>query len=434
MKKDTIFKRIWQALHSMKFGIILLGIIGVLSIAGTVIPQDNALGFYESNYSPIVYQLISTFSLYKVYSSWWFILLTSILSLNLILCSIQRLPKIIQRVKEKPDLAKERAKTENVFEKELDQDLDIDGYFKKNGFKKIDQEETDEGVFYYAKKNSIGHLGSWVTHIGILAIIVAYAAGRFLGFDVYVHGVPGSIQPIEGTDYWVEIMDFDIHYRPDNTVDQYVSEIKVTNNDSSYSESGQVKVNHPFRAKKMNVYQNATGWALEVEARKNEQTMSAKTLYQSEIYVEDDQNIALQFVKFYPDYQNIDGNPQTISPHLNNPKFLYALFYEGFQVDMNIADMGEEIVWEEYSFKIDEPQMFSLLQVGFDPTMRFAALGGLLLIVGVILAFYIIPQELNAFKGRDGQIKIWANASKNHEIYRSQLSVSLKEMTEEEEN
>ena len=62
MEKDNIFKDIWKMLHSMKFGIILLGIIGVSSIAGTLIPQDNIIGFYESTYSPLFFKIIKTFS------------------------------------------------------------------------------------------------------------------------------------------------------------------------------------------------------------------------------------------------------------------------------------------------------------------------------------------------------------------------------------
>lgn len=430
-EKDSLPKRIWKTLHSMKFGIILLGIIGVLSIAGTLIPQDNALAFYESSYSPMAFKLIETLSLHKVYSSWWFMLLISILSLNLILCSIQRLPVIMKKIKKEPDLDRELTREENLFQREIDEAIDIEGYFKKNGFKNIEEKETSQGTFYYSKKNFIGHLGSWLTHVGLLIIILAYVAGRIFGFDVFVHGVPGSIQPIEGTEYWIEIEDFNIEFRPDDTVDQYISDIKVTDNESNYSESGQVRVNHPFRAKKMNIYQNATGWALEVEARKDGEAISSRTLYQSELYLEDDRNIALQFVKFYPDYVNIDGNPQTKSPYLNNPKLLYSLFYEGYQVDMNIADIGDEIVWEEYSFKIDEPQMFSLLQIGFDPGSKFAALGGLLLIVGVVLAFYIIPRELMALEYKDGRVKIWANSEKNQEIYISQLKLALEETNKE---
>ncbi len=431
MKKDNIFKDIWKMLHSMKFGIILLIIIGVSSIAGTLIPQDNILGFYESTYSPGFFKIIKALSLHKVYSSWWFITMVLVLSLNLILCSVKRLPSIIKRLKRKPDIEKELTRESFTFQRELDNNLDIKKFFKNSKFKDVESTEVDDGVFYHSKKNSIGHLGSWITHIGLLIIIVAYVFGKMTGFESFVHGVPGSIQQIEGTEYWIEIEDFDIEFREDHTVNQYLSEIKVTDTDGTYSERGDVKVNHPFRAKNMNIYQNGTGWALDVDLKKDGEDFSKKTLYQSEVYVEDNKNIALQFVNFYPDYDDSHGHPHTLTPYLNNPKLLYAVFYEGQRVDMNIADMGDEIIWEEYSFTIDNPQMFTLLQVGSDPGMKAAALGGIILIFGIFLAFYINPKELNVFKYKNGKIKVWADTTKNEEVFKSEIDLSLNKSLEE---
>lgn len=432
MEKDNIFKDIWKMLHSMKFGIILLGIIGVSSIAGTLIPQDNIIGFYESTYSPMFFKIIKTFSLHKVYSSWWFMVMIAILSINLILCSVKRLPGIIKRMKNKPNLEEELNKKQYLFKKETDKIIDIDKFFNKNGFKNIERTENEYGVFYYSRKNTIGLLGSWLTHVGLLVIILAYVVGKIVGFEVFVHGVPGSIQPVEGTEYWIEIEDFHIEFRDDHTVDQYISEIKITDMESNYSERGKVRVNHPFRADKMNIYQNGTGWAVDVEVKKDNEKISSKTLYQSEVYVEDDKNIALQFVNFYPDYDDSHGHPHTLTPYLKNPKLLYSLFYEGYRVDMNVADIGDEIVWEEYSFTIDNPQMFTLLQVGRDPGMKVAGIGGIILILGVFLAFYIHPKQLMAFKNKSGKITIWGESPKNQEIFKDKMDIALKEIIEEE--
>lgn len=432
MEKDNIFKDIWKILHSMKFGIILLGIIGVSSIAGTLIPQDNIIGFYESTYSPMFFKIIKTFSLHKVYSSWWFMLMIGILSINLILCSIKRLPGIIRRIQSKPNLERELNKENHLFKKEISEEIDVDKFFNKIGFKNIERVENEKGTFYYSRKNTIGYIGSWLTHVGLLIIILAYAIGRIVGFDVYVHGVPGSIQPIEGTEYWIEIEDFDIEFREDHTVEQYISQIKVTDMESEYSERGSVRVNHPFRADKMNIYQNGTGWALDVEVKKDNKKISSKTLYQSEVYVEDDKNIALHFVNFYPDYDDSHGHPHTLTPYLNNPKLLYSVFYEGYRVDMNVADMGDEIVWEEYSFTIDNPQMFTLLQVGRDPGMKVAAIGGIILILGIFLAFYIHPKDLMAFKYKGGKVSIWANSSKNQEMFKIEMDMALNEIIGED--
>ncbi len=432
MEKDNIFKDIWRLFHSMKFGIILLLIIGVSSIAGTLIPQDNIIGFYESTYSPGFFKLIEIFSLHKVYSSWWFIIMVAMLSLNLTLCSIKRLPLIIKQIKRKANIDHELKRENFLFKKETKADLDVEEIFTKAGFKNVEKTERDEGIFYFAEKGKIGYIGSWITHVGLLIIILAYVFGKITGFDVYVHGVPGSIQEVEGTDYLIEIEDFDIEFRDDHTVNQYISQIEVRDKEGKYSQKGDVRVNHPFRAEKMNIYQNGTGWAVDVEMKKNDEKISSKTLYQSEVYAEDENNIALQFANFYPDYDNSHGHPMTISPYPNNPKLLYSVFYEGVRVDMNVVGMGEEIVWEEYTINVDNPQMFTLLQVGQDLGMKVAGFGGLILIIGIILAFYIHPKELLAFKDKNGKIRIWGKASKNQEIYKEEMDIILNKAIKEE--
>lgn len=69
--------------------------------------------------------------------------------------------------------------------------------------------------------------------------------------------------------------------------------------------------------------------------------------------------------------------PRTKSPFLNHPVTLYALFYDGLRVDMGLNHPGEPITWENYSFVIRDPQMFTLVQVARDPATPTALFGAL---------------------------------------------------------
>ena len=419
------FKKFWRALYSMQFAIVLLIVISILSIIGTVIPQGNSIGFYSENYGPLAFKLIDIFQLDTVYESWWFIIISIILSLSLILCSINRLPIMVKKIKQKPEL--DHNKTLHLIG-EFQGETNIEILFKKLGFKNLGVLDEAEGEFYYSKKNSIGHLGSWFIHLGIFIIIVFYILGKHKGFETFIYGVPGTLQPIGDTPYWIDIVDFDIEFREDYTVDQYVSKIKITDNDGKFIKEGETKVNQPFRTKEMNVYQNGTGWALDVSLEKNGSPLSSKTLYQSEVYVDDNKNIGLQFVNFYPDYFNDNGRPMTLSPDLNNPQLLYALFYEGYRVDMGVVGIGEKINWEEYTFTIDNPQMFTLLQISNDPGTFGVALGGILLMIGVVLAFYLYPRELEVFVNKDGGYKVWAKATKNEGLFYEDIQTNLEKL------
>ena len=428
MKQDSIFKEIWKAFHSMKFGIILLIIISISSIAGTVIPQNNPMTFYEKEYSSFMYTIISTLSLHKVYASWWFISMMVALSINLTLCSIIRLPIIIRQISKKPQLEEEIKGKNFLIKSEFDKEIDVEKFFKRTRFFRVKRIDKAEGTYYFSQKNSFGYLGSWLSHVGLLIIILSYIFGKILGFETYVYGVPGTVHSIEGTSYTLNIDDFNIDFREDHTVNQYISNITVKDQGGDVVKSGNVMVNHPFRMEEINIYQNGTGWAIDIELEKNEKKISERTLYQSEVHVDDNERIALQFVNFYPDFDQSKGMPRTLTPYLNNPKLLYTIFYEGQRVDMNVASIGEDISWEEYTFKIHNPRQFTLLQIVSDPGMTGATVGGLILLLGIMLAFYFHPKQLKAFESKDGRTVIWGDTAKNKDIFKEEMKLALMEI------
>ncbi|WP_026476546.1 cytochrome c biogenesis protein ResB [Alkaliphilus transvaalensis] len=431
MNQDSILKEFWKALHSMKFGIILLLVIGITSIAGTVIPQKNPLVFYEREYSSFAYTLITTLSLHDVYASWWFITMMLVLSLNLTLCSIIRFPVLFKRMIGTPQIKAELERKSYLVIKEYHNDVDVKGLFRKARFFRVKKQETEEGTYYFGYKNRFGVLGSWLTHVGILIIILAYMFGQVAGFDTYIYGVPGVTESVEETSYEIRIDDFDIQFRDDHTVRQYISKITVLDPDTgNVVKGGELSVNNPFRGDNFSIYQNGTGWALDLTLERNGEVIAERILYQSEVHVDDNRKIALQFVNFFPDYDNSIGRPVTVSPYPNNPKLLYTLFYDGQRVDMNAVGMGEKIEYEEYTFTIGNPRQFTLLQIVSDPGYRGAKVGGLVLLHGIMFAFYFHPRQLKAFKRKDGTTVIWADTTVDRENYKNQIEKLLENYLE----
>lgn len=435
MNQDSVFKDIWKALHSMKFGMILLLIISISSIAGTVIPQNNPLSFYEKEYGSLTYTLISTLDLHKVYTSWWFIAMMVALSINLTLCSIIRFPSLLRKMLHMPQVEKELARENFLFKKEINEEINIKKLFRKAKFYRIKTTETEDGTYYFAPKYRFGYLGSWLTHVGLLIIIVSYMYGQIVGFDTYIYGVPGTGEKIEHTSYTLFINDFNIDFRPDHTVNQYISTIAITDEETGeLIKEGAVFVNEPFRMDNFSIYQNGTGWAVDMILERDGEEIAQRVLYQSEIHVDDNQRIAIQFSNFYPDFDNSRGMPSTITPYPNNPRILYSVFYEGQRVDMNVAEMGQTIEWEEYTFIVNNPRQFTLLQIVSDPGIPGAKAGGIILLHGIIFAFYCHPKQLKAFKWKNGKVVVWADIIRNKESFKHQMTQFLDKYTEKEDS
>jgi len=391
---NVSIKKTFAFLKSMKFGLILLGLLCLLSIVGSVVPQNRGEAFYLNTYSPLWAQLIISFKAYDVYHSMEFIVLFSALAINLFLCSTVRLNHVINKMK-KLSLSPTKEKLKNPITTEKHSNTDtITDIFTNQGFKNINHKKDDSIEIYYSTKNKIGYLGSWLIHVGILSVIVFYGYGQYTFIDTAVYGVPGSIQEVEGTDYMMNINDFDIVYRDDGSVQQYITEGTLTDKDGTTLISGEIYVNNPMRYNGYTFYQHSTGWASEVNVFKDDEIIGNQVVYDGTAYVNNDEYIAIVMHHFYPDFVATETGFASKSNEINNPKLLYSLFYGGQRVVMNVASPGEEVSWQDFSFNFTNPQRYTYLSVNKMNGKVGAMIGSLVMMLGLFLAFYMKPKQL----------------------------------------
>ncbi|MDH3530549.1 MAG: cytochrome c biogenesis protein ResB, partial [Acidobacteriota bacterium] len=81
-------------LSSVKFGVVLLCILVILSMTGMIIIQQNVSGFdaYYAGLTPAQKTVYGGLGLFDIYHSWYFNFLLLVLSLNIVLASIDRFP------------------------------------------------------------------------------------------------------------------------------------------------------------------------------------------------------------------------------------------------------------------------------------------------------------------------------------------------------
>jgi cytochrome c biogenesis protein len=180
-----------------------------------------------------------------------------------------------------------------------------------------------------------------------------------------------------------------------------------------------------MKGKGFSLFQTGTGWALESRLEKNGNEIAKQTIFQSDVFIGDDEKIVLQFVDFYPDFVLHNGEAFTKTPFPKNPRMLFSLYHNGQQVMMNVAAPGQPIKFLNYTFHIESPQLFTALQVVSDPGTPLVFLGGLLLLVGIFLSFYWVPQELYGFTGTNGQGWIAAYARRNQTLFYESLDQKL---------
>src|ERR1700758_4363175 len=91
---SSLRRKIWQALSSIKTGVVLLITVVVLSAAGTIVLQRPVTepDEMERAYSPAVLSLLDKVGLTDVFHAWWFVALMVLVSLSIIAASVERFP------------------------------------------------------------------------------------------------------------------------------------------------------------------------------------------------------------------------------------------------------------------------------------------------------------------------------------------------------
>ena len=350
----SVLKRIWKFISSMRFAIILLVVLAVTCSIGSLVTQNQSYAWYASRYSERTAAMIVALHLDDAFHSWYFILITAFLCLNLTLCNIIRLPGLIKRTG------------------------------KASGL-----------------RERLGIWGAWVTHVGVLLLILGFSLGQMTHKEYAAYGVPGQTMAIGDTGLVMTIDDFRVDLRSDDTVEQYTSEITVYDiARSSSGKSATVSVNNPADLFGMRFYQNSTGWAARVTIDKDGQPLQDSIVCAGDyIAVSDKQDLVIYFNAFYPDYVMISGyGPATASGKLNNPGYLYSVYYQGRILGMNALMEGEVLTIDEYSVHFMEPQSYTLIQIKKDSYTPLAFAGGIIILLGLVLSLYVKPRKNNSLQ------------------------------------
>ena len=242
-------KNLFRFLRSMRFGILLLLLIGLCSVAGTLIPQGRAAADYVQLY-PTLHPLILLLRLDGIFESWYFIALLALLCLNLCLCSLLRIRSItraargeVERAAQMPDAVYLSAG-------------DVDALRAYLTDRRCRAETRGEATVY--RKNGFGRYGSFITHLSILLTLVFGALALYTPTVTDQSCMPGeSVTMPDGTAIYVE--DFRITDE-DGRLD-YRSHVQVTLPDGRQSELTELKVNHPFSFGSYKLFQQSFGTA-----------------------------------------------------------------------------------------------------------------------------------------------------------------------------
>jgi cytochrome c biogenesis protein len=178
---ESVLSRFLKLLCSVRFGVTLLVLLGLACLVGMLIMQQNVDGFerYFAELTPAQRLVYGKLGFFDIYHVWYFNTLLAVLSLNIILASIDRIPKTWLFVS-KPNVT---VPVRWLREQQQNSELDISGTpeesvtrisaaMKRSGWRTVRTAEKGGKTYVMGESGVWNRLGAYAVHVGLLTIFI----------------------------------------------------------------------------------------------------------------------------------------------------------------------------------------------------------------------------------------------------------------------
>nr|WP_325297332.1 cytochrome c biogenesis protein ResB [uncultured Dysosmobacter sp.] len=379
-----MLKKVLKFLRSMAFGMVLLVLILICSLAGSLIAQGNDPSWYVQTY-PGWHGPLLALGLDDVFNSWYFITLLVLLCLNLVLCSLLRIRRVVKAAKNAPANAAKLETRVHLTPAGAEQlRIHLEGrHYKKT--------ECGEATVY--TKNSLGWYGSFLTHLAILLTVLFGAAAIYLPTVTDQTCMPGqALTMADGTAIGVE----SFHIENETGELDYASVITVTLPDGRTGGPERISVNHPYAFGGYKIYQQTYGTAGSVTVRNTATGGEDSFTLDSMCFLSLDGTNGVWFEALYPGYiRDENGNFTLItqtSGAYEDPVYQILLASDGVYTPVMVFP-GETVSVAGVDFTFDDPVEYPGLRIKRTPTPVNALLCAafVLMIAGLWFCFFQTP-------------------------------------------
>lgn len=383
---------------SVRTTVFLLFAIAFGAILGTIIPQGETLDRIAISGNPFLYRLALIFDINNVFRSWWFTVLLTLLTLNILGCLFKRLPLIFEDWRGRNPKTSFKLRFQSLLgPRELKDKLVSVGQTIMGSAPKVS--EAPDQAHYSWDRQKIYLLGFPLIHIGIIVILLGSVIGAYWGFKGHVMIAEGdstdkfSLIPsneTRKTPFTITVDSFKLVKYPTGEPKEFRSDVRLSQ-DGKDVVSGSILVNHPL-------------------------TYEGISLFQSDYRVIGVKNIKLSFKTkdgassekvFDPSHDiDIPGTDAKLKTRSLDP----GTMAQGTGIQVNIVGKTDKpelisiyqkdknplaVDGVEIRFLGFTPLYATGLQIGYDPGVRIVWLGCSMLVFGFILTLFTNLQKLS---------------------------------------
>lgn len=177
---------VWNFFASVKLSFVLFLSLALTSILGTLLPQREPLEAYTRGYGEAGARMIQALGLDDMYHSYWFLLLMVMLAVNLVVCSLNRLPAALKIMNKDPDQEAARVRKAEISFTAPGAPADNQGPMGEilaKALGKVHRAESDGGLNLFAQRGAWSRLGVYIVHASVLIIFAGAMVGNIFGYE-----------------------------------------------------------------------------------------------------------------------------------------------------------------------------------------------------------------------------------------------------------
>jgi len=407
-QEPSFFAIIWDFFCSLKLAIVTLILLAITSIIGTVIQQGRPAQEYIQEYGETAYRIFVALDFVDMYHSWWFLTLLNIFAINLVCCSIKRLPRILKLVRQ-PELTPDERHYRTLANRDEFTVAEDAGSLRErlvalvgDRFAAPVVNEKDGRIHLFAQKTAWARFGVYAVHASILIIFAGAIIGNVWGYKAYVNIVEGgstsqvwprgSETPIP-IGFEVRCDDFEVTYYPGTRRPKEFTSDLVVLEDGKEVLRKTIEVNDPLTWRGLTFYQSSYGPAgdpvfdLVVTEQKTGEQVKVRAKLGEHVPLPGGASFAV--TDFTDSYQNFGP---AIQLHVNSKDGRHG---RPFVVLQRFPDFDARR-GGAYAFVLNgfEQRFYTGLQVAKDPGVWVVWLGCFLMVAGCFAAFFLSHRRI----------------------------------------
>lgn len=439
-RSGPIVERFWRFFCSLRLTVVVLLLLAAGCVVGMFYDQTLTLEEHRAQWAEAAWKLwlFERLELNDVFHSWWFGVVVLLLALNLIACSIERLPKIwIDIHQPRKQLSDHQLRgIKNKYKAripETDRARAMQAIRSLFPTKDATLEDTPDGVFAFREKHRYARTGVYLVHIALLAIMFGSMATTWLGIDgmlMIVEGTEGRYVRVRGAGgltykydlgFDVACDDFRLKTFIDGAPMDFESDLAIVDSSSSINPVVRktIQVNDPLEYKGYTFYQASYNpipgdqlVQLDLAPRANPADRVTYTVAIGE-RVQLADGTAFVPIEIIREYGGLGGavKVQKISPDGDVTSFVVFRSYPEFDSQVR---RGDYIV----GFRGFDQQYATGIQVGKVPFIELVFGGFVLMFMGMYMAFFMSHRRYWARLVRcdNGELElVFAGAARRHQ-------------------